>query len=183
MSFKVFGWDVDVTFTPSDLKINKDLMSNCNVCSNPLPSKSGWEWLLLHPELSQLAIKDYVLGSIGRVRMRWPVGRRIPHLSTECYMPSSFKIVDPILVNVRFWWWQTQMYYKLEYVVRTSSKCCLIYFAKCLVNLVQEHVWEQVLKIRWFENLEQSRDQFCRVFKKISAWFNKSLGLIWVLFS
>jgi len=35
---------------------------------------------------------------------------------------------------------------------------------KCLVNLVQEQVWEQVLKIRWFKNPEQSRDQFCTVF-------------------
>jgi len=40
---------------------------------------------------------------------------------------------------------------------------------KCLVNLIQEQVWEQVIKIRWFKNLEQPMDQFCRVFVTASC--------------
>jgi len=39
----------------------------------------------------------------------------------------------------------------------------------CLVNYVQEQVWEQVLKIRCFKNPEQPRDQFYRVFATASC--------------
>jgi len=45
-------------------------------------------------------------------------------------------------------------------MLEQASKCCLKYFAKCLVNLVQE----QVLKRRWFKNPEQPRNQDDRVF-------------------
>ena len=40
---------------------------------------------------------------------------------------------------------------------------------KCLVNLIQEQVWEQVLKRRWFRNPKQPRDQVCIVFAAVSC--------------
>jgi len=58
---------------------------------------------------------------------------------------------------------------------------------KCLVNLVQEQVWEQVLKIRWFKNPEQSRDQVCRVFTAASCLsttcpVDSTRVLVWYMF-
>jgi len=58
--------------------------------------------------------------------------------------------------------------------------CCANWFqmlfellCKCLVNLVQEQVWEHVLKMRWFKNPEQSRDQFYSVFAAASCLFTR----------
>ena len=58
---------------------------------------------------------------------------------------------------------------------------------KCLVNLVQEQVWEQVFKIRWFKNSEQPRDQFYKVFAvasclPISCPVDSTRVLVWYKF-
>jgi len=78
-------------------------------CSNDLfSSKSGWEWLLLCLDPSQLAIKGYVLSLIGCVQKRWLVGRKIPHSSKECSMPSYFKMLFISKFMVKTLWSTSQ---------------------------------------------------------------------------
>jgi len=79
------------------------------------------------------------------------------------------------------------MYSKLECVDLNRFQMLFEILCKCLVNLVQEQVWEQVLKIRWFKNPEQPRDQFCRVFTAASCLSTRRLVdstrvLVWYRF-
>jgi len=77
----------------------------------------------------------------------------------------------------------------LSVLFKQASKCCLKCCDYAWLILVKNRFKEQVLKKCWFQNLEQTKDQFlqsvctCKFFCfKLSSWSNKDHGVFLVLY-